>query len=372
MNGEVVAESKVEARRNSGFLRSRVVQVHPTLRCNLSCAHCYSASGPEAIAQLDPRTLTTRLERLRAEGYDVVSFSGGEPLMYRGLLEVATAARSMGYRVNLITNGLGLYPKRVEQLAELVSLVGVSIDGPPAVHERMRGAGTFDRTVSRLRDLRRSGIRFGIAHCVTRDSLPWLPDLLELCHDVGAQLLQLHPLTLFGRAAVDCTSQELGGGDLARLYLISEMLKIQASDSIQLQLDLSPVAHVIANQGQYAVLDQHSSKRPILSDLVNPVIIDERGILMPLAYGMAKEQYIAGSGGGDWEDEVDGYLACRAAPLRRLLEVGFAQLRNDPDGFVDWYGLLVHQSHALKPAVSRAERPGHTQARHSRLPLYGG
>jgi Fe-coproporphyrin III synthase len=35
----------------------RVLQVHPTRRCNLSCLHCYSYSGPTARDELPPPLL---------------------------------------------------------------------------------------------------------------------------------------------------------------------------------------------------------------------------------------------------------------------------------------------------------------------------
>ena len=30
----------------------RVLQIHPTLRCNLKCPHCYSSSSPEEAGEL--------------------------------------------------------------------------------------------------------------------------------------------------------------------------------------------------------------------------------------------------------------------------------------------------------------------------------
>ena len=32
--------------------KSRIVQIHPTRRCNLRCLHCYSSSGPEVKGEL--------------------------------------------------------------------------------------------------------------------------------------------------------------------------------------------------------------------------------------------------------------------------------------------------------------------------------
>jgi MoaA/NifB/PqqE/SkfB family radical SAM enzyme len=46
-----------------------VLQVHPTRRCNIACAHCYTASGPTVREELDPRLLLAVVEDAAALGY---------------------------------------------------------------------------------------------------------------------------------------------------------------------------------------------------------------------------------------------------------------------------------------------------------------
>jgi len=336
----------VDVNGNSGFLSSRVVQVHPTLRCNLSCTHCYSSSAPSKAATLPPAELVTILRRLRAEGYGVLSFSGGEPLVYRGLSEVASEARGMGYRVNLITNGLLLTPKRVEALSQWVSLVGVSLDGPKPLHDSIRGSGTFERALGGAAVLRQQQIPFGIAHTVTSASLPHLPELVDLSLSAGASLLQLHPLTLEGRAASNCAELTLSRADLARLYLLAELFKIQTDGKLAIQLDLVSAERVLAQRDSYGVLREPSSRTDSLSELVNPVVVDERGQLWPLAFGMHSQQLIAGpsSDAALWSASLQRYIESRGAVLHELLIHALTELAKDPDAFVDWYSFLVTYS----------------------------
>lgn len=65
-----------------GAIASKTVQVHLNRRCNLACAHCYSASGPRETEQLPAGALIDFLEEAANEGYGVVAFSGGEPFLY--------------------------------------------------------------------------------------------------------------------------------------------------------------------------------------------------------------------------------------------------------------------------------------------------
>lgn len=330
----------------TGFLQSRVVQVHPTLRCNLSCSHCYSRSGPDATGEIPPEILIDMLARLASEGYEVVSFSGGEPLIYRGFGEVARAAKHLGYRVNLITNGLMLNARWLDELAGVISLVGISIDGSERIHDRIRGAGTFNRTTRRIASLRDRGFTFGIAHCVTRESIADIPWLLEFCLEQGASLLQLHPIAAEGRVADD-DGRRLLGPDTARLYLLAQLLEIQAGGALKIQLDLVPTVHVLGGRDQFRVLsDRPGSERLPLSELVNPLVLDEGGCLWPLAYGMAASQRITAEAPDGWTRAFEVYARSGALPLKRLLSSALSKLEGQ-EGFIDWYAYLVEHSHTL-------------------------
>jgi Fe-coproporphyrin III synthase len=327
----------------SGFLRSRVVQIHPTLWCNLSCSHCYSSSGPELRESIDPDVLLRLLRVLMDQGYEVVSFSGGEPLLYPPVVEVAREAAAMGFRVNLVTNGLLVEKSKFQPLWDLVSRVGVSLDGPKELHEAIRGANTFDRAVRALAFLADSQVLFGVAHCVTTDSLPQLPWLAEFTKSARARLLQLHPLVALGRGQ---TIGVLSPSDQARLYLIAEMLRVQHEPELQIQTDLVPVVHLSAAADSYRLLRSDDSPRPTLSDLVNPIVVDQRGQVWPMAFGLETSQRIAVSD-SSLSCQIDAYLEGGARSLHALLKSAFATIESHESAFTDWYGYLAEHSHRI-------------------------
>src|SRR4051794_10733540 len=84
---------------------ARIVQIHPTLRCNLTCRHCYSESGPQRSEALPIDVLCATVSDARKEGYDVMSVSGGEPLLYRDLSVLLGHAKSLGMFTTVTTNG---------------------------------------------------------------------------------------------------------------------------------------------------------------------------------------------------------------------------------------------------------------------------
>src|SRR5689334_15262408 len=101
----------------------RVVQIHPTLHCNLRCLHCYSSSAPEQHDQLSLADLQRAIEDLRQDGFNVVSISGGEPLLYRELPELLGTARQLGMITSVTSNGMLLTPSKVEALKQTANLV---------------------------------------------------------------------------------------------------------------------------------------------------------------------------------------------------------------------------------------------------------
>src|SRR5438132_1677614 len=85
---------------------ARVLQLHPSRYCNLSCLHCYSSSGPHERASIPVDILKSAIVEAKEEGYNVVSLSGGEPLMYGGLLSLLDVSRGLGLQTMIVTNGM--------------------------------------------------------------------------------------------------------------------------------------------------------------------------------------------------------------------------------------------------------------------------
>jgi len=70
-----------------------ILQVHPTRRCNLACAHCYTTSGPHEAGQLPLALLCAAVDDAVTLGYGQLAVSGGEPLLYEALPALLQHAR---------------------------------------------------------------------------------------------------------------------------------------------------------------------------------------------------------------------------------------------------------------------------------------
>lgn len=266
----------------------RLVQIHPTLACNLTCLHCYSESAPQLRAQVPLQALQRFLGTAQAAGFEAISLSGGEPLLYRPLEELLRFARAEGFITSLVTNGMLLETSRAHRILSLLDLVAVSVDGEPALHNRIRNApNAFEKMERGLSVIQESGTPFGLIHSVTRESWSSLFWLADFAAERGASLLQLHPLEAAGRARTAMQGQELSPLDLHRLYVLYNYLRTRHEPAMTIQLDL---LHREYLRERPELVYAHDSfledPEAGLETILDELVIDERGRIFPFSYGL--------------------------------------------------------------------------------------
>ena len=159
------------------------VQWHLLNRCNLRCRHCYQ----DDYSNLEPDLDSARdfaLEFLEDFGslYGRIEFNltGGEPLLYPHLYELATLISSRGGRWNLLTNGTLLDRVAVCQLQKANVLnVQISLEGLEDDNDLIRGRGSFKKAFTGLQLLREEGVAVTLAMTLTSRNISKLGDLLE-------------------------------------------------------------------------------------------------------------------------------------------------------------------------------------------------
>lgn len=335
----------------SGFMPARVLHLHASRFCNLTCQHCYSDSGPHHGDALTAETIISALPFLRSEGYEVLSLSGGEPLLYSGFETIVRSASNLGFRINLITNGAPVGGRLLDLIEEHVDFVAVSLDGMPELHIELRGNPHAFRWAERAMDrLGARGKRFGIAYGVSRESLSGMPWVVNFAQEKGAALVQFHPFASTGRGQQLGDRLSLRETDKARAYLIAALLDMGNEPTIQ--LDIAPVSIAQSRGQDYEILLLEDATTTPLSSLVNPLIIDETGLILPLSYGMNQSLALGRleSDSGDW---ITRYKEGEWKKLRSLLELSFAALDIRKENFVDWFFHVVETSYRLPPDSER-------------------
>ncbi|MBU0490454.1 MAG: radical SAM protein [Chloroflexi bacterium] len=164
----------------------RMLHVYLTNRCNLHCPQCYMDAGTQAGEELTTAKWLDVLDQFTAiYGPSVVALSGGEPLLRPDLGDLAAHAHAQGHQLSLFTNGTLIADAAMaRRLGELFDWVQISLDGAnPAVHDAVRGAGTFQRAVQAIRLLGDTDVHLRIGVTVlpqnAADLTAHLADLLE-------------------------------------------------------------------------------------------------------------------------------------------------------------------------------------------------
>ena len=139
--------------------------------CNLACDYCCSQSSPRAPARRLPADVARRAcEEFAGLGGREILLTGGEPFLAPDLGEVVDAA-ARWVPVTILTNAMvldrGSRRRTLESLDPTLVTMQISLDsGTPALHDRHRGEGSFDRARAGIELLRSLGFRVRVAATV--------------------------------------------------------------------------------------------------------------------------------------------------------------------------------------------------------------
>jgi uncharacterized protein len=181
--------------------------------CNLDCAYCYFLQKKELYPHSSFRMTDEVLEAYLRQTIDsepgdtvTVAWQGGEPTLmgvdfFRRADDVARSLLPPGKRLEytIQTNGTRLDDEMCELFRSLGYLVGLSVDGPRALHDAYRvdkiGRGSFDRVMRGLDLLRAHGVEFNILTTVHAANGDHGLDVYRFVRDeLGARYLQLIPI----------------------------------------------------------------------------------------------------------------------------------------------------------------------------------
>lgn len=181
------------------------LRVSLTDRCNLRCTYCMPAEGLDWLPQ--PQTLTdeevSRLLRIGVErlGITAVRFTGGEPLLRRGLVEIVAAVKALPAppEVSLTTNGLGLERIAGALAAHGLDRVNISLDTVRrADFEAITLRDRLDDVIAGIEAARAAGLRPVKINAVLMRGVneDQGPELLRWCLERGLSLRFIEQMPL--------------------------------------------------------------------------------------------------------------------------------------------------------------------------------
>jgi pyruvate-formate lyase-activating enzyme len=328
-----------------------VLQVHPTRRCHLACAHCYASSGPGAPQALELAMLSACLADAVALGYRQLVVSGGEPLLYEPLSELLAGARALGMRTAIVSSGTLATATRWGWLAPLIDTAAVAIDGTPSEHDAaQRSSGAFVAAVKNLEALRGSGVPFGLRFTLTQHNVDSLDFVVHLAARYGAHSVEVHPLAHHGRAT-DQPPERPDGGELS--FALLEAARLGRELGVPVVVDALGADQLRA---QRAVL---VPTRPVdqLAAAVPHLIVDADATVLPLTHQISPRFALGSLVQGRLLTLARRWLrAGRADALVESCARTWAELTASPKPAVHWYDEVAVRTRRPPPAPRMALR----------------
>lgn len=174
-----------------------------TMRCDHACAHCGSRAAKPRPDELDTPELLDVAAALVKMGTREVALIGGEAYLHPGVFELSRFFTDNDVRVIMQTGGRGLTPKLARDLAAAgMASVGVSVDGPEAVHDELRASvGSHRAAIAGLYNARDAGMLTSSNTQVNRLNAHLLRETLAALRPTGIVAWRAQLTAPMGRAA---------------------------------------------------------------------------------------------------------------------------------------------------------------------------
>ncbi len=210
------------------------IQLHLTERCNLRCTHCYQeGTCSQEMSFGEVRDLVSEVSDMISEWEDSYELrfsrsfnvTGGEPFLRPDLFDILEEIASRGFGLYVLTNGTLVSDRAARMLAEAgVEGVQVSIEGPEAVHDSVRGGGSFSSSIRGISHLLNEEVPVSLNVTLSEFNAARFPEVVELAKSLGIPKVGFSRLVPSGRGLA-MVNDSLKAERLRTIY--SELLSLR-------------------------------------------------------------------------------------------------------------------------------------------------
>jgi MoaA/NifB/PqqE/SkfB family radical SAM enzyme len=182
------------------------IKIEVTYNCPLSCVHCSSDANPGHQISMPVEKCIEIIKDAVSVGVNEVTFSGGEPLVWSGILDVVRYSKQYGLKVNIYTSG------NFDNMEDLMSgFANVGVDSMifsiysdiEKEHSRVtRKANSFSNTMKAIRLAQSYSIHTEIHFVALASLYKNLPNIAELAKENGVQRISILRFVPQGRGTL--------------------------------------------------------------------------------------------------------------------------------------------------------------------------
>ncbi|MFH1441745.1 MAG: radical SAM protein [Candidatus Omnitrophota bacterium] len=147
-----------------------------TYHCNYNCLYCGVNEVP--TKDLDTKAVLSFIDQLTKAGTKIINFTGGEPMLRNDIGIILNYCKEKNIYVSINTSGY-LLSDRAKQITGLDRIV-LSLDGPPDVHDSIRGKGAYKNTMEAIKIAKNKGWEIKFTSVLSEINLDFIEFILKL------------------------------------------------------------------------------------------------------------------------------------------------------------------------------------------------
>jgi len=180
--------------------KPRVVGWELTLRCNMNSIHCGSCAGPPRPDELTEEEGLALIDGLIDMGTEVLTLSGGEPLIHPSWHVYAKKLIDGGVNTYMITNGLILEQSIPKMLDSGLRRIGISLDGTEKIHNFIRNhPDSFNIAIKGAKKAKEAGIKVGAVTHISKANFDEMEKMYEIFSAIPLDYWQIQITFKLGR-----------------------------------------------------------------------------------------------------------------------------------------------------------------------------
>lgn len=227
----------------------RKIYIEVTTECNFSCITCIRHSWSDKIGQMSAAVF----ERIMADCEELpdlqtIHFGGfGEPTTHPAIIQMITQCKSMGYAVEMITNGSLLTGETSTALIDAgLDWLFVSLDGSDSKsYENIRPGADYEEVVGNIMRLQRLKKerqapfpRIGIEFVATKANFSRLPFMRKVVDELKADRFVVTNMLPYHESMKDEILYEQGA-DMLDFGWESPLLSVKTSPKMRIETQRS-------------------------------------------------------------------------------------------------------------------------------------
>jgi radical SAM protein with 4Fe4S-binding SPASM domain len=230
------------------------LKIEVTQRCPFNCIHCSSDAHPGQTTEFDFPIILQLLRDAKRLGTEEMVFSGGEPLVWKNILEAIARASELGLKTAIYTTGRTSLEnnKNDGKISDDLKKAGLkravfSIYGAKKTYEKIvRVAGSYEKTINIIKDFQDNGIDTEIHFVPLKINFRELPEIISLAKSLNIERVSILRFVPHGRGALLGKSLILSKAETLELRKQIKKLR-QENPDLQIRLG-SPFNFILLEQ----------------------------------------------------------------------------------------------------------------------------